>query len=576
MGANSSLIAARRHDIELHPDPETDRIIVTDNRNGRQFRLSQAAVSVLELLDGRCSPLEIARRLGGGAESSEEVRRAVERLVSIGLATAPRVVGGRHRTAHGRHRSHRPDREPLVRTVANFTASLSSPGRSVRFNPPASVELSFGSPHRMLGKLSWIGNWLAKPRAGTGVLAFTAAGIIAYGLAWPATYRNLSAPATIWVVLLVLLVTLLTTAAHELAHGLVLRRYGGRVRRLGFMIMYGSPALFCDVSDSWRLPRAKRVKVALAGVRLHAFFAAAVGWALFALPGRDLPVSQALGLAGMADLAMSVINLLPFVKFDGYVALVGWTDIPHLRIKAMRLAGATLGGLVFGRGGKQPAAELTGKRWIAFGVASAVTAPVLVCLAVLDYGPVVLAVAGPVGAAAAILTMLGLLFLPVRSVTRSVMAAQRRGVPLWRRLFGSLLIVVAVTAVFASFRVPYRESGTFDVARGTTYLILPSGSTPVPPRTTVQLQRTGIMFHPVVGHAAVCSQPRPLLVPVMAGSPVTLGNSTKRVERSAIKLCGVTGELPRSGLSTLNLGETDLYGWARATFLQPYLRQLGL
>jgi putative peptide zinc metalloprotease protein len=576
MGANSSLIAARRQDIELHPDPETDRVIVTDGRNGRQFRLSRAAVSVLELLDGRRSPLEIARRLGGGAETSEEVRRAVERLVAIGLATAPDVAGGRHRGARGRHRSRRPNREPLARIVANFVASLSSPGRPVRFNPPASVEFSFGSPHRMLRKLSWIGDWLAKPWAAKSVLAFTTSGIIAYGVAWPATYRNLSSPVTIWVVLLVLVATLLTTAAHELAHGLVLRRYGGRVRRLGFMIMYGSPALFCDVSDSWRLPRAKRVRVALAGVRLHAFFAAAAGWLLLTVPGADLPVSQALGLIGLADLAMSAVNLLPFVKFDGYVALVGWTDIPHLRTKAMRLAGATLGGIIFGRGGKQPADELTGKQWIAFGIASAVTAPVLVCLAVLDYGPVVLAVAGPVGAAAALITMLALLFLPVRSLTRSVMAAQRRGVPLWRRLTGSLLVVVAVTGVLASLHVPDRESGTFDVTGGTPYLIVPDGGPRIPQGTKVQLQRAGIMFHPTAGRAAVCGEPRPLLIPALAGSPVTLGNSSKRVERSAIKLCGVTGELPPSGISAADLGETDLYGWVRATFLQPYLRQLGL
>ena len=389
------------------------------------------------------------------------------------------------------------------------------------------------------------------------------------------TYRNLSAPVTIWVVLLVLIATLLTTAAHELAHGLVLRRYGGRVRRLGFMIMYGSPALFCDVSDSWRLPRAKRVKVALAGVRLHAFFAAAAGWLLLALPGAGLSISQAIGLVGLADLAMSVINLLPFVKFDGYVALVGWTDIPHLRTKAMRLAGAALGDIVFGQGGKQPADELTGKRWIAFGIASAVTAPVLVCLAVLDYGPVVLAVAGQVGAAAALIAMLALLFLPVRSLT-SAMAAQRRGVPLWRRLSGSLLVVVAVTGVLASLHVPYRESGTFDVSGGTAYLIVPGGGTRIPLGTTVQLQRAGIMFHPGAGRAAVCGQPRPLLVPALAGSPVTLGSAAKRVERSAVKLCGVTGELPPSGISAVDLGDTDLYGWVRATFLQPYLRQLGL
>jgi len=47
---------------------------------------------------------------------------------------------------------------------------------------------------------------------------------------------------------------LLVIVAHEFAHGLTCKHFGGRVREIGFMLIYLQPAFFCNVSDAWLFP----------------------------------------------------------------------------------------------------------------------------------------------------------------------------------------------------------------------------------------------------------------------------------------------------------------------------------
>src|SRR5262249_38910836 len=41
---------------------------------------------------------------------------------------------------------------------------------------------------------------------------------------------------------------------HEFSHGLTCCHFGGKVKELGFMLIYFQPAFYCDVSDSWIFP----------------------------------------------------------------------------------------------------------------------------------------------------------------------------------------------------------------------------------------------------------------------------------------------------------------------------------
>ncbi|WP_431782457.1 peptidase M50 [Streptomyces chumphonensis] len=110
----------------------------------------------------------------------------------------------------------------------------------------------------------------------------------------------------------------LSTALHELAHGLVARHYGGRVGEIGLRWRFPVVIMYCTVEDYLYLPgRTARIATALAGavtnlLLLLPFFGL---WALARPPGAT---GQALGgflfLGALQALAM----LLPLPPLDGY------------------------------------------------------------------------------------------------------------------------------------------------------------------------------------------------------------------------------------------------------------------
>src|SRR5439155_18612618 len=71
-------------------------------------------------------------------------------------------------------------------------------------------------------------------------------------------------------------------SAHEFAHGLMCKRFGGEVHELGFMLIYFTPALYTNVSDAWLFTvKAKRLWVGFAGPYFELFL-----WALATLAWR--------------------------------------------------------------------------------------------------------------------------------------------------------------------------------------------------------------------------------------------------------------------------------------------------
>ncbi|MGK5632247.1 daptide biosynthesis intramembrane metalloprotease, partial [Streptomyces sp. URMC 123] len=90
----------------------------------------------------------------------------------------------------------------------------------------------------------------------------------------------------------------------------------------------------------------QRVAVALAGVGTELAFAGVLSLAVPALP--EGPVADALLLYVIGCLSRCVLNLMPFVKLDGYMALMSHLDISHLRDKAMDEARDAMAARAFG------------------------------------------------------------------------------------------------------------------------------------------------------------------------------------------------------------------------------------
>jgi putative peptide zinc metalloprotease protein len=159
---------------------------------------------------------------------------------------------------------------------------------------------------------------------------------------------------------------------HELGHAYTARRYGCRVPTMGvaFLVMY--PVLYTDTSDSWRLTsRVQRLRVGAAGIRLELMLAllATLLWSL--LP--EGPARSAVFLIATATwISTLLINLNPFMRFDGYYLLSDLLDVPNLQPRAFALARWRLREALFGLGLPAPEPMEAGLRrvLIAYGIAT--------------------------------------------------------------------------------------------------------------------------------------------------------------------------------------------------------------
>lgn len=145
-----------------------------------------------------------------------------------------------------------------------------------------------------------------------------------------------------------------TKVFHELAHAYTARRYGCRVPTMGvaFLVLY--PVLYTDTSDSWRLTsRWQRLRIGSAGIRLELSLALLASFLWSFLP--DGPFRSAVFLVATATwVSTLLINLNPFLRFDGYYLLGDWLDIANLQNRAFALTRWWLRESLFGWGDPAP------------------------------------------------------------------------------------------------------------------------------------------------------------------------------------------------------------------------------
>src|SRR5207302_1074936 len=138
------------------------------------------------------------------------------------------------------------------------------------------------------------------------------------------------------------LVCLAVIAAHEFSHGLTCKYFGGRVREIGFMLIYFQPAFYCNVSDAWLFPeKSKRLWVGFAGPYFELLL-----WALAVLAWRLTEADTVVNYVALIVMAGSgvktLLNLSPLLKLDGYYMLSDYLDLPNLRRRSFRYLGNRL------------------------------------------------------------------------------------------------------------------------------------------------------------------------------------------------------------------------------------------
>ncbi len=121
---------------------------------------------------------------------------------------------------------------------------------------------------------------------------------------------------------------------HEFAHALVCRHYGGRVREMGFLLIYFQPAFYCNLSDSYMFEKkSQKINTLAAGMYFQMFLGAAC-LLLWRILKEGTFVSETLLVTSVISFGILIFNLNPLLKLDGYYLLTDAVDIPNLREKA--------------------------------------------------------------------------------------------------------------------------------------------------------------------------------------------------------------------------------------------------
>ena len=158
------------------------------------------------------------------------------------------------------------------------------------------------------------------------------------------------------------------TTAHEFAHGLTCKHYGGEVREVGFLMLLLMPCFYCNVSDAWMFrEKSKRLWVTFAGAYFELFVwsLGVFAWRL-AQPG-TVPHDLAFVLLSASGLA-TLFNFNPLIKLDGYYLLSDWLEVPNLHERALEYTKGQLRRLLWGAPG--PAEERRGRLLLGFGLVS--------------------------------------------------------------------------------------------------------------------------------------------------------------------------------------------------------------
>ncbi len=156
---------------------------------------------------------------------------------------------------------------------------------------------------------------------------------------------------------------------HEFGHAYTAKRFGCRVSTMGVAFLVMWPVLYTDTSGAWKLKsRNERLAIGAAGMTVELGLAAYATLAWNFLP--DGMLRSAVFMLGTTTWILTmVINLNPFMRYDGYYLASDFVEVPNLQERAFRLTKWRLREWLFGFGeahpdGLDPALE----RWvIAYG-----------------------------------------------------------------------------------------------------------------------------------------------------------------------------------------------------------------
>src|SRR5213592_774476 len=296
--------------------PDGRFFVVKEPLSGNFFRLREAEHFVAQQLDGE-PPIEVVRQ-----RTERQFATTLPAGTLNAFVTTLKAAG-------------------LLQSEAAL-ATQPTGGRRRILGNPLSLRCKLFDPDRLFTRL---GPRLRPCFTPQFVVLSAALILLAIGTAaanWHAIILDLSRLYRISTIWLVLAVSFPVVSAHEFAHGLTCKHFGGAVHEIGFMLIYLQPALYCNVSDAWLFPKTStRLWVGVSGPYFEL-----VIWALATLLWRVTDGETWINYLALIVMATSGIktcfNLNPLIKLDGYYLLSDYLEIPNLRARSFRHVGTLI------------------------------------------------------------------------------------------------------------------------------------------------------------------------------------------------------------------------------------------
>lgn len=143
-------------------------------------------------------------------------------------------------------------------------------------------------------------------------------------------------------IFLIVIVIFISTILHEFAHAVTCIKYGGKVKDIGIMLFYCIPCCYCDVTGIYSIKdKKKRAIVGAAGILTSLFIGNVMLITAIILSKFNI-VSILLYYLSVGIIFISIYNLIPFVKLDGYWILSALSGVSNLMDKSIVLAYTTI------------------------------------------------------------------------------------------------------------------------------------------------------------------------------------------------------------------------------------------
>src|SRR5829696_2488088 len=298
--------------------------VVKDPVALKYYRFNQQEYFVFEKLNGKETLEEIRKefekRFAPDRLTLEDLEGFARQLVTAGLVQHESPNAGRELFAKRR-------KQRRTKRIATFTNILY-------------IKLPVFDPDRLLNKmvrpLWWVFThtflWLS-------VLLMVSAGLFVL-FHYKTFYDKLPAYHEFFAFRTMLYMWLalgVVKVIHEFGHGLSCKAFGGESHEMGFLFMCFSPALYCNVTDSWTVAdKWKRIIISFAGIWVELIIASVATFVWWYTPHWPFVNNVAMCLMVLCSVSTFVFNANPLMRFDGYYIMADWLEVPNLRERSNR------------------------------------------------------------------------------------------------------------------------------------------------------------------------------------------------------------------------------------------------